>query len=114
LCFDFGALATAKAKLREQGVEINILRMIDFTALDVDTLPALFFGAAQKHQPQLTWKRAQELVTINTAGSIAVGLFAAYRAAMLEPDKNPQKARTAKRSARSGAGSISGPSPVTT
>ena len=55
LSFDFGALAIAKAKLREAGIELNVLRSLDFEALDADTLPAMFFAACQQYQPELTW-----------------------------------------------------------
>jgi hypothetical protein len=89
LCFDFQALAIAKAKLKEAGVEINVLRSINFADLDVDTLPAVFFAAASRCQPGLTWEQAQRTVNIRTAGSIAVGLFAAWKAAMAKPAKNP-------------------------
>lgn len=91
LCFDFAAMATAKARLRKSGVEINLLRAIDFRALDVDTLPALFFAAAQRYHPDLDWERAQQLVSIRDAEAIALALFAAYRAAMLEKPSDPHK-----------------------
>ncbi|MDE2099255.1 MAG: hypothetical protein KGL39_18520 [Patescibacteria group bacterium] len=92
LCFDFGALAIAKAKLRAAKVDVNILHSIDFSAADVDTIPALFFAASQKFQPDLSWEHARELVTLRTVDAIGVGLFSAYRAAMAEPAKNPQRA----------------------
>jgi hypothetical protein len=96
LCFDFQALADAKGALKAQGVEINVLRSIDFSSLDVDTLPALFFAAARRYQPQLSWKRAQQIVNVRTASSIAVGLFAAWKGAMAKPSKNPTRAAQEK------------------
>jgi hypothetical protein len=92
LCFDFGALAVAKQKLKQKGIELNLLRSIDFQGLDVDTLPALFFAAAQKHQPEVSFERAQEIVNLRTAGVIAIGLFTAWKAAMVMPGKNPRSA----------------------
>jgi hypothetical protein len=92
LCFDFRALAIAKAKLKAAGVEVNLLRAIDFNSLDVDTLPALFFGAALRYQPELTWQRAVALVNMRTAVGIFTGLASAYASAMMEPGKNPQPA----------------------
>jgi len=92
LCFDFSALALAKAELRKQGVEVNILRSIDFREIDVDTLPALFFAAALRYRPDLEWSRAVELVNLRTAAGIHGALASAYMAAMLEPGKNPPEA----------------------
>lgn len=92
LCFDFRALAVAKARLRELGIEFNVLRSIDFMNIDVDTLPALFFAAAQRYQPKLTWQQAEKLVNMRTAIGIFGGLSSAYTASMLKPDKNPRKA----------------------
>jgi hypothetical protein len=92
LCFDFQALATAKAELKARGVEVNVLRSINFGALDVDTLPALFYASAMRYQPDLSWERAQAIVNIRTAGNISVGLYAAWRAAMVRPSQNPPRA----------------------
>jgi esterase/lipase superfamily enzyme len=85
LSFDFGALATAKAKLREAGIQLNVLRSLDFESLDADTLPAMFFAACQQFQPYLTWERARRLVNLRTGAAVIQGLVAAYVAAMAEP-----------------------------
>jgi len=92
LCFDFGALAEAKALLRKSGVELNVLRSLDFTALDVDTLPALFFAASHRFQPGLTWPRAQSLINMRTGARVVDDLAKAYIAAMSEPTQNPPTA----------------------
>jgi len=89
LCFDFAALAKAKSKLREHGVEVNLLQSLDFRIIDVDTLPVLFYAASQHFQPNLTWEEAVRLVNVRTALGIFEGLGAAYMAAMVKPDKNP-------------------------
>lgn len=95
LCFDFRALAIAKAKLKAAGIDFHVLRSIDFQQVDVDTLPALFFAAANKHQPDLGWEEAEGLVNIRTAIGILAGLATAYTGAMAPPDTNPPEA-TAK------------------
>jgi hypothetical protein len=92
LCFDFAALATAKAKLREYGVTINLLHALNFSEMDVDTVPALFFAATQRHQPDLSWEHAQQLVNLRTVSSIFNGLAAAYKVAVVEPKQNPPQA----------------------
>lgn len=89
LCFDFEALARAKAMLRKAGVEVNILRCLDFREVDVDTLPLLFFAAAHRFQPELSYAEAQRAVSLRTAEGILSGIFAAYTAAMSKDTANP-------------------------
>jgi hypothetical protein len=92
LCFDFAALAVAKAKLREAHVEINVLGALNFNAIDVDTLPALFFAATQAYHPDLSWEQARGLVSLRTAPGIFSAVRAAYIAAMIPAAKNPPAA----------------------
>jgi hypothetical protein len=92
LCFDMAALRLAKAQLRAAGVRINILRSLNWEDLDVDSVPELFFAAALRYQPTLTWARAIEVANLKNAAGIFGGLAAAYTAAMAEPDENPPQA----------------------
>lgn len=106
LSFDFEALAIAKAKLKEQGVNVNILRSLDFGSLDVDSLPALLFAAAHRHQPHVSWARVRKMVTLKTAEAIVIALFEAYKAAMIETAEDPQVAsQTAEANTKSGENS---------
>jgi hypothetical protein len=96
LCFDFAALAQAKRKLQEQGVEINILHSLNFYTLDVDTLAAIFYAAAHRFHPKMEWSKAQKLTNLRTGAAIIEGLAAAYAAAMTDPKRNPREGTTQK------------------
>lgn len=95
LCFDFQALAIAKAKMKAVGVYVNILKALDFREVDVDTLPALFFAAALRFQPDLSWENANKLITMQTCTGIFGGLAVAYRMAMVGNTANPPGAAAA-------------------
>lgn len=94
LCFDFGAMARVKAELREHGIRMNLLRSLDLGELDVDTLPVLFFATARARHPDLTWERAQALVTVRTAAGLIDALVQAYKVAMEPAKADPPLAAT--------------------
>jgi len=83
LAFDMNGLALAKTKLRLAGVEANLLSSMNFQAIDVDTLPVLFFAALQRYHPKMSWADARKIITLQTAPGIFVGVRQAYIAAML-------------------------------
>lgn len=83
LAFNMTGLALAKTKLRLAGINANLLTAMDFQAIDVDTLPILFFAALQRYHPKMSWADTQKLITLPTAPGIFVAVRQAYIAAML-------------------------------
>ncbi len=92
LAFDFGALSIAKQKLKDAGIQINLLHALDFTKIDVDVLPMLFYAGACRHQPDLAWNEVPKYVRTDTLLEIYIGLLAAWKLAMAKPDPNPSEA----------------------
>jgi len=91
LCFTIGALAEAKSRLRKAGVEINLLQSINFSDMDADVIPPLFFAALLPFQPEMTQEKAYALVTLQTIVPIYQALANAYLRAWGTKDevKNP-------------------------
>ena len=92
LCFTFGALALAEAKLREIGQSVNLLMSLDFASIDATRLVPLFFASLITHQSDITPDAACTLITLRNMGVIYEGLANAYMASIAEPEKDAETA----------------------
>jgi hypothetical protein len=90
LCFDFGALALAEAKLRDAGVECNLLECLDLTSLDATRIVPLLYGAVLAYQPAMAFEEVKSLVTMRNLGAIFEGIVNAYKESLAEPSDDAQ------------------------
>jgi hypothetical protein len=86
LCFTFGALARAKQALRARGIEMNLLQSLDFTTLDADNLPILFYAALLPFHEEIGYDDAIAMVTMPTYGGIYVAICTAYSRSVSKQD----------------------------
>ncbi|HEY1213678.1 MAG TPA: hypothetical protein VGE93_08605 [Bryobacteraceae bacterium] len=82
LVFSYGALSIASKKLRELGIRVNLLLSLNFTMLDADALPALFYAAVFLQHPEFTYAEAVTLVDVDTWEPLFVALADAYEMAL--------------------------------
>ena len=79
MCFDFAELAKSERLYRSQGHEFNLMfAMPEFT---FGSLQVVFPCLVRTHHPELTWEQAQELVTLQSASSIALAVAGALGSA---------------------------------
>lgn len=91
LVFTFGALATASAKLRAKGIQVNLLHSLDLTALDADRVGPLLFAALLTHQPKIDIEEVEAKITMFNLGTIFEKIVEAYSASLAD---NTQKSGT--------------------
>ncbi|RZU39329.1 hypothetical protein [Edaphobacter modestus] len=92
MCFTFGAMAIAKARLRVAGIECNLLQSLDLRNLDADQIVPLLYAALIMHQPDITPLEVAGLVTIPNLGNIFDGILKAYSASLADPsDEDKQE-----------------------
>ncbi|HTF67031.1 MAG TPA: hypothetical protein VK638_30545 [Edaphobacter sp.] len=87
LCFTFGALALAEARLRADGVSVNLLHSLQLDQVDATRLPALLYAAVLAHQPDATFGEVAFLVTLKTLGPIFDAIVEAYRLSLSDPSE---------------------------
>jgi hypothetical protein len=92
LCFTFGALALAEAKLRANGIECNMLHALDLSSLDANRVVPLLYAAMITHDPAIKFENVAALVTLRNLGSIFEGITAAYAASLADPADEAGKA----------------------
>jgi hypothetical protein len=91
LCFDFRALAEARAHFRAQGHrEFNL--MAAMAQIDADTVSVIFPCAVHKFHPELTFEDAQNLLTIPVSFVVGEELGKAWGFSMPEPEKEASPA----------------------
>lgn len=88
LCFTFAALILAEAKLREQGVIVNLIEALDLNSLDATKVVPLVYAALVTHQPDTTFEDAAKLVTLRHFAALRLSLYEAFVESMAEPDKD--------------------------
>ncbi len=88
LCFTFAALALAEAKLRKEGVNVNLLHALDLSSLDATRVVPLLYAALITHEPDMTFTEAAALVTLRNLGAIFEGIASAYGESLSEPDQD--------------------------
>jgi hypothetical protein len=86
LCFTFGALALAEAKLRAAGTPANLLHALDLTSMDASKIVPLLYAAMITHQSDITPEKAANLVTMRNLGAIFSGITDAYIASLADPE----------------------------
>ena len=78
LCFDYAALAIAEQKLRAAGHDVNMLIAMNMRELGAVKLPAVFFAGLVRHHPEITWEKAESLLTLETYETIYCAVVQAY------------------------------------
>jgi hypothetical protein len=86
LCFTFAALAIAQKRLRDAGIDCNILHALDLSAMDITRVVPLLFAALITYKPDITYPEAEALVTLKNLGKVFEGIASAYVASLGEPD----------------------------
>lgn len=86
LCFSFAAIATAEAKLREQGIKVNLLHALDLSSMDAARVVPLLYATLITHQPDITPEAVAKLVTMRNLGAIFEGIGKAYTESLAEPE----------------------------
>jgi hypothetical protein len=88
LCFTFGALASAEAKLRKLGIEANLLRALDLSNLDATHLVPLLYAALITHKPDISPEQVAKMVRLQDIPAIFQALAKAYVESLAEPEKD--------------------------
>jgi hypothetical protein len=91
LCFTFGALAVAAAKLRQAGIACNLLHALDLSNMDADRVVPLLYAALITYKPSITPEEVAKLVTFRNLGSIFEGIAKAYSESLAEPEPSDPK-----------------------
>jgi hypothetical protein len=91
LCFTFGAIAIAQAKLREAGIKINLLHALDLSTLDAESVVPLLYAALITHAPDISLAEVEKLVTFRNLAAVYEGLAKAYLASLAEPESDDPK-----------------------
>jgi len=88
LCFTFGALALAEAKLRAVGVQANLLKALDLSSLDASHFVPLLYAAMITERPDIKFDKVASLVTFSNLGDIFTAITLAYGESLAEPKKD--------------------------
>jgi hypothetical protein len=86
LCFAFGAIALAEAKLREQGIHVNLLHALDLLSMDAGRVVPLLYATLITYQPSITPEAVAKLVTMRNLGAIFEAIAKAYGESLAEPE----------------------------
>lgn len=86
LCFTFGAIQEAKRILRKEGIRINLLLALDALDVDVDTLPALLYGALRLHHPEIDYKAVTAMLDVGSAHRAFAAICEAYAKSAMGTD----------------------------
>jgi hypothetical protein len=93
MCFTFRALAKADARLREQGVASNLLRMLP--NMTFETIPIVLAAGLATFHPKLTFEDVVDLIDYDTVWTIRDKMIDAWVDAFPKRTKddaeNPQK-----------------------
>lgn len=88
LCFDFAALAEARAYFRKQGRnDVNLLRAL--MSVDADSVWIVFPCAIHKFHPEISYEDAQAMLTIPVAFVVADAIIQAWNLSVPEPKEAP-------------------------
>lgn len=88
--FDFGALATAEAKLQAAGVECNILASIRLDS--ISSVRTMFAAGLRWYHPDLAWDDACALVNWQTFPLIRPVVAYALEEALADKPADPEAA----------------------
>jgi hypothetical protein len=88
LCYTFGAMALAEARLRKQGIECNLLKGCDVTSLDASTLSSLLYAGLLTHQPDITIEHVLGMITFHNMFFIPNRITEAYVASLALPSED--------------------------
>jgi hypothetical protein len=78
LCYNFRALSLAESKLRNVGVECNILKSLDPTELDATKLATVLFAGLLAHKPNITFDEVLSLIDFKNMFTIPGKIMEAY------------------------------------
>ncbi len=91
LCFTFEALAMAQAKLRAQGITVNLLHALDLSNMDAERVVPLLYAALMTHKADITPVQVAKMVTLRNLGTIFEGIAQAYGASLAAPSPEEVK-----------------------
>jgi hypothetical protein len=90
LCFDLGALAEAEAQFIREGHDVNLLRALP--ELNLSNVRIVFPCAIHKFHPDLSFKKAQALITLQNVYTVAAAVAGAWQSAVPEAPKEKVEA----------------------
>jgi hypothetical protein len=87
MCFDMDALSDAEEYFNQRGANVNLLRSL--SSLGLRSVRQVFPCALHTHHPELGFKEAQKLLTIQATYSVAEAIVGIWSPAAADPVSIP-------------------------